>query len=77
MARRKNLSPLNRAVALALAFVWLGLGVVGVVFSLVQRRLLIAVLSSLAIGYAVLWFRVFARSRLLTWREIAAPWRVD
>ena len=77
MGRRKNLSPLNRAVALALAFVWLGLGVVGVVFSLVQRRLLIAVLSSLAIGYAVLWFRVFARSRLLTWREIAAPWRVD
>jgi hypothetical protein len=77
MARRKNLSPLNRAVALVLAFVWLGLGVVGVVFSLVQRRLLIAVLSSLAIWYAVLWFRVFARSRLLTWREIAAPWRVD
>ena len=77
MARRKNLSPLNRAVALVLAFVWLGLGVVGVVFSLVQRRLVIAVLSSLAIGYAVLWFRVFARSRLLTWREIAAPWRVD
>jgi hypothetical protein len=77
MGRRKNLSPLNRAVALALAFVWLGLGVVGVVFSLVQRRLVIALLSSLAIGYAVLWFRVFARSRLLTWREIAAPWRVD
>ena len=77
MARRKNLSPLNRAVALVLTFVWLGLGVVGVIFGLVQGRLLVAVLSSLAIGYAVLWFRVFARSRLLTWREIAAPWRVD
>ena len=75
MAIRGKLSSVNRAIALALAVVWLGAGVAGIVLGLIHGRLLLAVLALFAISYAVLWFRVVARSRLLTWRELVVPWR--
>jgi hypothetical protein len=55
--------------------VWLGAGVAGIVLGLIHGRLLLVVLALFAISYAVLWFRVVARSRLLTWRELVVPWR--
>lgn len=75
MAIRGRLSSFNRAIALALAVVWLGAGVAGIVLGLIHGQLLLVVLALLAISYAVLWFRVVARSRVLTWRELVVPWR--
>ena len=75
MAIRGKLSSVNRAIALALAVVWLGAGVAGIVLGLIHGRLLLVVLALFAISYAVLWFRVVTRSRLLTWRELIVPWR--
>jgi hypothetical protein len=75
MAIRGKLSNLNRAIALALAVVWLGVGVVGIVLGLKHGQLLLVVLAVCAISYAILWFRVVARSRLLTWRDFVVPWR--
>lgn len=77
MAIRGKLSSVNRAIALALAVVWLGAGVVGIVLGLIHGQLLVVVLALFAIFYAVLWFRVVARSRLLTWRELVVPWRAQ
>ena len=75
MAIRSKLSDVNIAIALALAFVWLGAGVVGIVFGLINDQVLLVGLALFAISYAVLWFRVVTRSRLLTWRELIVPWR--
>jgi hypothetical protein len=77
MAIRGKLSIVNRAIALALAVVWLGAGMVGIVLGLIHGQLLVVVLALFAISYAVLWFRVVARSRLLTWREFVVPWRAQ
>jgi hypothetical protein len=75
MAIRSKLSDVNRAIALALAFVWLGAGVVGIVFGLINDLVLLVGLALFAISYAALWFRVVTRTRLLTWRERSVPWR--
>ena len=73
MAIRGKLSNLNRAIALTLAVVWLDAGVVGIVLGLIHGQLLLVVPALFAISYAVLWFRVVARSRLLTWRDLVVP----
>jgi hypothetical protein len=75
MAIRSKLSDVNIVIALALAFVWLGAGVVGIVFGLINDLVLLVGLALFAISYAVLWFRVVTRTRLLTWRERSVPWR--
>jgi len=72
---RSRLGGVNRAVALALAIVWLCAGVAGIVLGFVHGPLLLVAIALFAIWYAALWFRVVARSRLLTWRELATPWR--
>ena len=77
MSIRGKLSIVNRAIALALAVVWLGAGVVCIVLGLIHGQLLLVVLALFAILYAVLWVRVVARSRLLTWRELIVPWRAQ
>lgn len=77
MEIRSRLSIVNRAIALALAVVWLGAGVVGIVLGLIHGQLLLVLLALFAISYAVLWVRVVAHSRLLTWRELVAPWRAQ
>jgi hypothetical protein len=77
MAIRGKLSIVNRAIALALAVVWLGAGVVGIVLGLIHGQLLLVVPALFAILYAALWARVVARSRLLTWRELIVPWRAQ
>ncbi len=75
MAIRDNLSGVNRTVAWALAFVWLGAGIAGIVFGVGRAQVALAVAGVLAIVYGLLWLRVAARSRLLSWRELIAPWR--
>ena len=75
MAIRGNLSGVNRAVALVLALVWLGAGAAAIVFGLSHGRVVVVIVAAMAIVYGLLWLRVAARSRLLTWRELVAPWR--
>jgi hypothetical protein len=66
MAHRTILSRVDRVIALALAAVWLVVGVAGVALAL------------LAVWYGVIWCRVAALSRKLTsWREFIAPWRAQ
>jgi len=45
------------------------------VVGLMYGRWLLGVIAVFALWYAILWFRVAARSRLLTWSELARPWR--
>jgi hypothetical protein len=72
-----KLSTVNRAIALTLAVVWLGAGLAGIVLGLIKGHLLLALLALFAILFAVLWFRVVARSRLLIWRELLVSWRAQ
>ncbi|HEV8502851.1 MAG TPA: hypothetical protein VGR63_14840 [Casimicrobiaceae bacterium] len=62
-------------MAFALAATWLAAGVLALAFALAQRRMLPGALAIAAIVYGLLWWRVAARARLLTWRELVAPWR--
>ena len=65
----------NRVVALALACAWIGGGAGGIMVAMRAGRPWLALLSLFALGYGIVWLCVFARSRLLTWSEIAMPWR--
>jgi hypothetical protein len=75
MAIRGNLAGVNRAVALVLAVVWLGAGAAAIAFGLSHGLMVVVIVAAAAIVYGLLWLRVAARSRLLTWRELVAPWR--
>ena len=66
---------LDRATAVLLATVWLCGGMTGVYFGFLGSRYALAGCGVLAIWYAVQWLRVALRSRLLSWRELIAPWR--
>jgi hypothetical protein len=77
VAIRRNVRGVNRALALALALVWLGAGVTGIVLGYTHGEVLLTTLALFAVLYAVLWFRVVARSRLLTWRDLIAPWQSE
>jgi hypothetical protein len=72
---RRSLTGVDRMVALALASVWLSAGTAALVFGLVHGRSPLAIIGGFAWWYAILWFRVVAQSRLLSWTELVAPWR--
>lgn len=71
----RSVTGIDRFIAFVLACVWLGAGVAGLAIAIVDARWLLGLVSLLAVGYACLWFRVVARSRLLTWTVLAMPWR--
>jgi len=75
MQGKRNLGRLNRLTALLLALVWLGAGLVATVVGFLRDRWLLLAVGLFAVVYAILWLHVFARSRLLSWREFVAPWR--
>ena len=72
---RNNVRGINRVVALMLATVWFCAGVGGVVLGYLHHRWLLMSIGVFALWYGVLWCRVVVRSQLLTWRELAVPWR--
>jgi len=78
MARVKGqnkLSTVNRSIAWVLAVVWLSAGISAIAAGLMRSSWLPLVLGVFALAYAVLWLRVVAKGRLLTWAEVVAPWR--
>jgi hypothetical protein len=75
MVNRNNVRGVNRVVALFLATVWFGAGGAGVVLGYIFNRWLLMSIGVCALWYALLWSRVVVRSQLLTWRELAVPWR--
>jgi hypothetical protein len=70
-----KLGSINRLVAVVLALVWGAAGFAGLVVAYVFDRWVAAVAAVFAFWYALLWIRVVIQGRLLTWSEIAAPWR--
>jgi len=72
---RNKLGGLNRMTALLLAVVWLSVGFVSIALGFLQGYWLAIVCGLFAIVYGVLWLRVVARSQLLSWQELVAPWR--
>jgi membrane protease YdiL (CAAX protease family) len=75
MQPRSSLSSMSRTVAAVLALVWIVVGVVSLVLSLVHERWLLALLAVVAILYGVAWIRVAAHGRLLRGRDLVTPWR--
>jgi len=75
MQPRSSLSPMNRTVAAVLALVWIVVGVVSLVLSLVHERWLLALLAVVAILYGAAWIRVAVHGRLLRGRDLVTPWR--
>ena len=72
---RRELSGVNRMVALVLAVIWLCAGIGAILFGFMQARWVFVVLGVFALWYALLWLRVVSRRRLLTWAELVVPWR--
>jgi len=73
--RGREVVSANRFVALALACAWIAGGAGGIIVAIHAGRQGLTLLSLFALGYGIVWLRVFAQSRLLTWSEIAMPWR--
>ena len=72
---RRDVVGVNRLIALVLACVWIGGAAGGIILATHAGRPWLGLLSLFALGYGVVWLRVFAQSRLLTWSEVAMPWR--
>lgn len=75
MLMRTKLGSINRSVAVVLALVWACAGVAGLVAAYIYGAWVAAAAAVFALWYAVLWVRVVAQARLLTWSEVATPWR--
>jgi len=75
MLMRTKLGSINRSVAAVLAVVWACAGAAGLVAAYIYGAWAAAVAAVFALWYAVLWVRVVAQARLLTWSEFATPWR--
>ncbi len=71
----RNLSRLERALAICLSLVWVGGGCVALVVGLIHARWIMVVCAAAAIGYGIAWARVAVLSRLLTWPDVVMPWR--
>jgi hypothetical protein len=72
---RTKLGSINRLVAVILALVWGAAGVAGLVIAYVFGHWVAAVAAIFAFWYALLWVWVVVHAGLLTWGEIATPWR--
>jgi len=75
MKRSRTLSSVERVVALCLALTWLCGAAFAFYFAWLHSRWGFGVAALGALLYGAAWLRVAARSRLLTWAELVAPWR--
>jgi hypothetical protein len=72
---RSKRGHIDRAVAAILSLVWACAGIAGAVAAYTTGRWVLAIAALFALWYAALWAQVVARARLLTWTQIAVPWR--
>jgi len=77
VAVRRNVGGVSRAAARALALVWVCAGIAAIAIGFAYGEVLLTELGLFAVFYAVLWVRVMARSRVLTWRGLIAPWHAE
>jgi len=75
MPMRTKLGSINRIVAAILAVVWASAAVAGLGVAYLSGRWVVLLAALFAFWYAVLWVRVVVQARLLTWNEVATPWR--
>ena len=75
MQGRKKLGRLSQLTALFLATVWLGAGIFAIAVGYLRGQWLLPAVGLFAVVYGILWLRVVAQSRLLSWQEVVAPWR--
>ena len=75
MPIQSRLGNANRILAFVLAGIWLCAGLAAIAIGVVRERWVIGIAGLFALGYAMLWLRVAARRRLLTWAELVLPWR--
>ena len=71
---RKTLAYLERRLSVAMAIVWLGIGVAGLFTGLRTSRWPVVGASLFALLYGALWVRVALDGRLLNrWQDLFAP----
>jgi hypothetical protein len=70
----RNLSKLERLVAICPSLIWVTGGCVALAAALLHSRWIMTLVSLAAIGYGIAWARVAVLSRLLTWPELFMPW---
>ena len=75
MKPARRIGPAERIIAVLLGAIWACAGLGGIVLGLAQAHWQPVVLGLGALWYASAWLRVAARRRLLTWAELAVPWR--
>jgi hypothetical protein len=75
MRRTATLSRLERGLAVCLSVIWLAGGAFALYLALARGHWMMAFVALGALVYGAAWLRVAARSRLLTWVELVAPWR--
>ena len=72
---QKTVHSINRLVAALLAIIWALVGAVGFIVTVRSGQWWWALLGVCAFWYALVWVRVVAKARLLTWQEATMPWR--
>jgi hypothetical protein len=77
MPTGRKFGPVSRLIAAILSLAWACAGVSGLVAAFAFGRWVLVLPATLAIWFSVLWVRVVRRARLLTWKEVVAPWRAN
>jgi hypothetical protein len=76
MARHNlTISAADRVIAIALALVWIGGSLIGMLVGLRHGLWLVLIIGPLGLWFGILWARVARSGRSLEWREGIWPWR--
>jgi len=60
----------NRITAIVIAVIWICGGVAGLWIYISDNKIILLVISLLAIGYGILWIKVVKRGKKLDWSII-------
>jgi hypothetical protein len=73
--RNARLSRVERGLAVVLSVIWLLGGCAGLYVAALGSHWALAAVALAAIVYGLVWLGVAVSARLLTWRDMVAPWR--
>lgn len=65
--RSAGMKPVNRTAAALLALIWIAGGLAGLWISINKNRIILIIISLLALAYGGLWIRVAQTGRKLDW----------